>query len=233
MKILIIIPCYNEELNILDVVKKVKEQEQEVDYLVINDCSKDNTKEILINNNIPFLDLRINLGIGGCVQTGYKYAYENKYDIAIQIDGDGQHDPQYIKNLIQPIKNGEANMVIASRFINKEGFQSSFIRRLGINWLSFIIKILVKEKVYDVTSGYRAIDKNLIKLFKDDLAQDYPEPEAIINVYKMGYKIKEIPTKMLERQGGESSINSFKSIYYMIKVTIALLLCKIKDSTKP
>lgn len=231
MKILVIIPSYNEELNIIDVIKKVKEQEQEVDYLVVNDCSKDNTKEILINNNIPFLDLRINLGIGGCVQTGYKYAYENKYDIAIQIDGDGQHDPKYIKSLIQPIKNGEANMVIASRFINKEGFQSSFIRRLGINWLSFIIKLLIKEKVYDVTSGYRAIDKNLIKLFKDDFAQDYPEPEAIINTYKNGYKIKEIPTKMLERQGGESSINSIKSIYYMIKVTIALLLCKIKDSS--
>lgn len=191
MKVLVIIPAYNEEKSIENVVREVKMQN--VDYLVINDCSKDKTLSILKEKELNHLDLRINLGIGGGVQAGYKYAYENNYDVAIQLDGDGQHDPIYIKNMVEPIANGRANMVIGSRFIKKEGFQSSFFRRLGINWLSGLIKLLTGKKIYDVTSGYRAVDRKLIEVFKNDYAQDYPEPEAIIKALKVGGVIEEMP----------------------------------------
>lgn len=227
MKVLVIIPAYNEEKSIENVVREVKMQN--VDYLVINDCSKDKTLSILKEKELNHLDLRINLGIGGGVQAGYKYAYENNYDVAIQLDGDGQHDPIYIKNMVEPIANGRANMVIGSRFIKKEGFQSSFFRRLGINWLSGLIKLLTGKKIYDVTSGYRAVDRKLIEVFKNDYAQDYPEPEAIIKALKVGGVIEEMPMEMKERQGGESSIRAFKSVYYMLKVTIALIICRIKE----
>lgn len=230
MKVLVIIPAYNEGENITNVINSVKEQN--VDYVVINDCSKDDTKDILIKNNANFVDLKINLGIGGGVQAGYMYAFENNYDIAIQLDGDGQHNPIYIHEIIKPIKNNEANMTIGSRFINKEGFQSSFLRRLGINWLSFVIKILTGKKVCDVTSGYRAVDRKLISLFKDDYAQDYPEPDAIVRSLSLGYKIKEVPMLMDERQGGESSIRAFKTVYYMIKVTFSLVLSRFKGGEK-
>ena len=152
-KILIIIPCYNEKESILKVIDSIKKLTISVDYIVINDCSTDNTLDILKKSNVNYLDLPVNLGIGGAVQSGYKYAKENDYDIAIQIDGDGQHDPQYITDLINPILSNEADVCIGSRFIKKEGFQSSALRRLGINILSTCISVFYKEKVYDVTSG--------------------------------------------------------------------------------
>ena len=231
MKTLIIIPAYNESDCIVDVVENITQASENVDYIVINDCSTDDTLERLQKNNINHIDLKINLGIGGGVQTGYRYAYENNYDIAIQIDGDGQHNPNYIQQLIEPIVDEGVHMVIGSRFLEKKGFQSSFMRRCGINWLSYMIKILANKKIYDVTSGYRAVDKTLIKVFKDDYAQDYPEPEAIIKACSLGYTIKEVPVMMEERQGGESSIRAFKTIDYMIKVTLALILCRFKEQS--
>lgn len=228
MKTLIIIPAYNESENIqhvIDSLKKIKAKD--VDYLVVNDCSKDNTEKILKEMKANYVNLPVNLGIGGGVQTGYKYAEENNYDIAIQIDGDGQHDPEYVEKLIEPILAKQANIVIGSRFITKEGFQSSALRRFGINFLSFIIKVCSGVKVYDVTSGFRAVDKEFIKFYAREYAQDYPEPEAIIAGALAGATIKEVPVIMHERIGGQSSISSFKSVYYMIKVSIAIIVKRI------
>lgn len=222
-KILIIIPCYNEKESILKVIDSIKKLTISVDYIVINDCSTDNTLDILKKSNVNYLDLPVNLGIGGAVQSGYKYAKENDYDIAIQIDGDGQHDPQYITDLINPILSNEADVCIGSRFIKKEGFQSSALRRLGINILSTCISVFYKEKVYDVTSGYRAVNKNLIDIYANDYAQDYPEPEALATAILFHQRIKEVPVIMNERIGGQSSIHSFKSIYYMLKVSLAII----------
>ena len=224
MKILVVIPAYNEEGNIENTVKDLKENAPDCDFVVINDCSKDNTKKVLLQNGINFVDLPINLGIGGGVQTGYRYALENDYDIVIQFDGDGQHDAKYISNLIDPIENGQANVVIGSRFLEKEGFQSSILRRFGINFLSGLIYFLCGIRVHDVTSGMRAVDKKMIALFAEQYAQDYPEPEAILASGMAGAKIKEVPVQMRERMAGESSISAWKSVYYMIKVSIALII---------
>lgn len=227
MKILIIIPAYNEEKNIIDVVNNIKKYCPNVDYIIINDCSKDKTKAVIEENGFNYISLPVNMGIGGGVQTGYKYAVENDYDIAIQIDGDGQHDPKYINKLIQPIIDGEANMTIGSRFIEKEGFQTSFMRRVGINFLKVLIRVCCGVTITDATSGFRASDKELTKRFSEVYAQDYPEPEAIIDSVVNGFKIKEVPVIMHERQEGQSSINAFKSVYYMIKVSLAIILSRV------
>lgn len=230
MKILVIVPAFNESENIEKVVQSLRECGDNVDYLVVNDCSTDNTKEILDKIGANYINLPVNLGIGGAVQAGYVYAKENDYDIAIQIDGDGQHDPAFIPKLIQPIIDGEADITVGSRFIDKEGFQSSALRRAGINFLSFLIKLMCGQKVYDVTSGFRATNAKLTDLYSTEYAQDYPEPEAIITGVMHGAKIKEVPVIMRERLGGVSSIRKFKSIYYMIKVSTSIIIKRLTIS---
>ena len=235
-KVLIIIPAYNEELNIkntVDNLKKLKlSKKHKLDYMVINDGSKDNTQKICIDNNINVISLVNNLGIGGAVQTGYKYAYYNDYDIAIQFDGDGQHDPKYIPHLINEIENGY-NMVIGSRFIeNLSKFKSTATRQLGIKILSLCIKIFGGIKIYDPTSGFRAVDKNGIKIFANKYPIEYPEPSSSVDLIKMGLTIKEIPVEMHEREFGKSSINLSKSVYYMVSVCIAIMVAGLKKGEK-
>lgn len=226
MKILVIIPAYNEEGAIVETINNLKRHCKNVDYIIINDCSKDRTLQICNENNFNVINLPINLGIGGAVQTGYKYAYRMGYDIAIQMDADGQHDPKYISELVSKIEDGN-NMVIGSRFIEKDGFQSTFIRRMGINLYSGIIKIFTKKEIKDTTSGYRAVDRKIIKMFANSYPVDYPEPETDALIAKNNFKIVELPMKMKERDTGSSSITPIKSIYYAIKVGLAVTLACI------
>ena len=228
MKILVIIPCYNEQERIERVIENLKANAPFADYLIVNDCSTDKTLRILQANGMNYINNPVNLGIGGGVQAGYLYARENGYDVAVQMDGDGQHDPKYLEKVCAPVIDGTYDMCIGSRFIEKEGFQSSFMRRLGINIISFMIKLFTGKKIYDVTSGYRACNKELINFFADNYADDYPEPEAIITSVLSGFKVGEVPVVMVERQGGTSSIRSLKSAYYMIKVCLALVVDRIK-----
>ena len=223
MKTLVIIPAYNEEDNIINTIKNLKENTKNIDYIVINDGSTDNTKKVCIENNINFIDLSINLGIGGAVQTGYKYAKKHNYDIAVQFDGDNQHDPKYIDDLIKEVENGN-DLVIGSRYVkNIDTFKSTLIRRMGIKFLSSLIKLVTHKKIYDVTSGFRACNKKVIDYFSKHYSLDYPEPDSIARLLKMKYKVKEIPVEMKERKSGKSSIKFFDSIYYMIKVSLCIL----------
>lgn len=228
-KILVIIPAYNEQENIIHTIDHLKNEIKDrynINYVVVNDCSKDSTAYILKERQENFIDLPLNLGIGGGMQTGYKYAFREGYDVAIQMDGDGQHLPEYIGTLLKPLENGEADFVVGSRFIKKEGFQSSWQRRMGINFLSNLIYICTGQKIKDVTSGFRAANKKTIELFVKDYAVDYPEPESLVACAVSGIRIKEVPVQMQERVGGVSSISAVKSIYYMIKVSIAIILKK-------
>ena len=229
MKILLIIPAYNEEENILNTCRKIEEYDKNIDYIVINDGSKDNTEKILQENNIKHIKLVKNLGIGGAVQTGYKYAYENNYDIAVQFDGDGQHDVSYVSKICEPIINGQANMCIGTRYLDKEAseFQSTFMRRFGKNIISFFIMLFCHKKITDPTSGFRAIDKEIIKIFANDYPTDYPEPESTVKVLVDKFKVVEKPVNMNERIGGKSSINVWKSIDYMLKVSLAVIIDSI------
>lgn len=233
MKVLIIIPAYNEEESISALLDKLDNDYPQYDYVVINDCSSDSTLRILEDRKANYLNLPINLGIGGGVQSGYLYASENDYDIAVQMDGDGQHKPEYLENIIAPITEGRADAVVGSRFITNEGFQSSAMRRLGINFLSGLVRLLTGNKILDVTSGFRAVNRKCIEIFAREYAQDYPEPEALITSSVNGIKTIEVPVIMQERTGGQSSIRGFRSIYYMVKVSLAIIIARLtKTRTK-
>ena len=234
MKVLLIIPAYNEEDNILNTCNKIKEFSDEIDFVVINDGSKDGTLKILQENNLNHINLINNLGIGGAVQTGYKYAYENGYDIAIQFDGDGQHDVNYVPNICEPIINGQANLVIGTRYLDKSSseFQSTFMRRLGSNIISFFIKLCTGKKITDPTSGFRAADRKIIEEFEKDYTREYPEPESTVCMLCKKYKAAEVPVSMNERQGGKSSIRFLKTADYMIKVCLAILIDSSRKERK-
>ena len=229
MKKIIIIPAYNEEENIERTVNAIQKSAQGFDYVIINDCSTDNTRKICEEKEFNIVNLPINLGIGGAVQTGYKYAYENGYDVAVQVDGDGQHDPEFLNTMADYLIEHQVDMVIGSRFIEKKGFQSSITRRMGIQFFSKLIKVLTGKTITDPTSGLRMIGRNVMEIFSEDYPRDYPEPESIVAVLRKNMKIEEIPVVMLERQGGVSSISPKKSIYYMIKVTLAILIERIRN----
>lgn len=227
MKCLIIIPAFNEASNIEKVVDNLTINYPQYDYVIVNDGSSDETEKICINRGYEILKLPINLGIGGAVQTGYCYARDNDYDVAVQIDGDGQHDVSYLNKMLKLIENGQADVVIGSRFVEKEGFQSTGIRRLGIRFLSNLARLLTGVRVKDITSGFRVVNKYFIQVFSKDYPADYPEPEALVIAAIHGGKIMEYPVRMRERENGVSSINLKKSVYYMIKVTLAMLIRRL------
>lgn len=224
MKKLIIIPAYNEEDAIAHTVARIREKAPDFDYVIINDCSTDRTLAICRENGFHVVNLPINLGIGGAVQTGYRYALENGYDIAVQMDGDGQHDAAYLGEMARVLEEEKLNMVIGSRFIEKEGFQSSAARRLGIGYFSWLIKLVTGVRITDPTSGMRMADREVIGLFAGDYPKDYPEPESVVTILKMGRRVREIPVQMRAREGGVSSISSMKAVYYMVKVSIAVFI---------
>lgn len=228
MKVLLIIPAYNEGKNIERVVDNLINNYPQYDYVVINDGSKDDTEYICKKRGYNYIMLPANLGIGGAVQTGYLYAEMNDYDITVQYDGDGQHNAEYIEAMISEIMENRSDMVVGSRFILKEGFQTSGIRRMGIKWLSRLIYCCYGLKVHDTTSGFRACSKQMVHFFGEEYAQDYPEPEAIVRAYKHGFRVSEIPVVMNARVEGRSTINWPRSAYYMVKVTLAILLSCIQ-----
>ena len=223
MKKLIIIPAYNEGACIEATVREIIRSAPDCDYVIINDCSTDNTQQICEKNQFNTVNLPVNLGIGGAVRTGYQYALEHGYDLALQVDGDGQHNPSFLREMEAYLTAHDADMVIGSRFIQKEGFQSSWIRRIGIVYFTWLIKLCTGKTITDPTSGFRMIGKKAIELFAQYYPMDYPEPESIVIALNHNCKIEEIPVIMRERQGGVSSITITKSIHYMIKVTLAIL----------
>ena len=232
MKKLIIIPAYNESENIVGTVRDIEQNAADFDYIIINDCSTDNTLEICKQNHFNYVNLPINLGIGGAVQTGYKYAKEYGYDLAVQVDGDGQHNPVFLQKMAEYLEEHELDMVIGSRFITNEGFQSSALRRVGIVYFTRLIRVLTGKTVTDPTSGLRMGGRKVIELFAENYPKDYPEPETAVTALNHGLKIEEIPVIMRARQGGVSSITMKKSVYYMIKVTIAIIIERMRGRNK-
>ena len=228
MKKLIIIPAYNEQESIKKTVEDIIKNAPEFDYIVINDCSTDRTKEICETEKFNVVHLPVNLGIGGAVQTGYLYAARNGYDIAVQVDGDGQHDPKFLSKMAEFIEAEHADMVIGSRFINKEGFQSSGARRVGIKYFTMLIKLPTGAKITDPTSGLRMVNREIIEFFAEEYPKDYPEPESVVAILRRKKKVLELPVIMRERSGGVSSISMKKSVYYMIKVSLAILIERIR-----
>jgi glycosyltransferase involved in cell wall biosynthesis len=223
-KLLVIIPAYNEEGSVGKVIEEVKIHLSQVDILVVNDGSADLTSEKAKSSGATVVDLPFNLGIGGAMQAGYKYAWAKGYDIAIQVDADGQHDPKEIPKLLHALKEKRVDMVIGSRFLGDSEFKSSMTRRMGISVLSKVISTIARQKITDPTSGFRAVNRKAIRLFASDYPQDYPEPEVVVLLHQCGLKMGEVPVGMSKRYSGESSITKIRSIYYMVKVLLAIFV---------
>ena len=221
MKTLLIIPAYNEQDNIDLLIKDVTSYGY--DYLVINDCSKDNTAEILDKNQYNHLDLPINVGIAGVTQIGFKYACDNDYDCVVNIDGDGQHQPCYINDLIKEVENG-CDYVVGSRFVTEKKPYS--MRMIGSRIICFVIKLKTGKSISDPTSGMRALGKRVITKFSKSM-NFYAEPDALSYLLKKGYKVKEVQVEMKDRSGGVSYFhNPLKSIYYMMAVILSILFAQ-------
>lgn len=227
-KVLVIVPAFNEAGNVGLTVGEIRRQAPGVDILVVDDCSSDETVQEATQAGAWVVSLPVNLGIGGAVQTGFRFAHERGYDMVVQIDGDGQHDASFLKDLTDVIERGQAEMAIGSRFIDKSGFQSTLSRRMGIIFFVHLINRLTGVRISDPTSGFRAINKRLIAVFADHYPQDFPEPEAIVVARRLNARIAEVPVKMRQRQSGHSSIRHIGSLYYMVKVTLAILLNMIR-----
>lgn len=231
LRILIILPCYNEQDSIgkvLTLLKDVSIEGAELVTLPVNDCSKDNTLAEIKKYSANYLDLPKNLGIGGTVQSGLIYAYNNNFDIAVQMDGDGQHPPHEVHKILRPVMNNETDFCIGSRFIDKEGFQSSFLRRMAINLLSNLIKFRSGQRVLDCTSGYRAFNKKAIEACVKYYPKNFPEPESALYLITRGIRVKEVSVVMQARYSGVSSLGGFKGVYHTLKVAWAVITLKIK-----
>ena len=222
MKVLIIIPAYNEELNIEKTVNDVKNNTK-YDYVVINDCSKDNTKKVCEKNEINMISLPVNYGLTSGIQIGMKYAHENDYDIAIQFDGDGQHQAKYLKDLVEKIEKENCDIAIGSRFEKKKKPHS--MRMLGSNIIQFAIKLVTGKRITDPTSGMRAYNKKAIKEFITNTSLT-PEPDTIVYMIKKGFTVQEVQVEMKEREFGESYLNAFKSIEYMLSMMFSIVFIR-------
>jgi glycosyltransferase involved in cell wall biosynthesis len=220
----VIIPAYNEEHTIGDVVRGVKALGAGYDVVVINDNSCDKTSEKAIEAGAKVVELSCNLGIGGAVQTGYKYALAEGYDACVQVDGDGQHPTHEISHLVESLFEDGYDMVIGSRFVETTGYQISLMRDIGIRILSYFLRLSTGLVVKDPTSGFRAINRRAIKLFSSQYPQDYPEPESLVFAYKKQFRIKEVPIEMKNRMFGISSITPVRAAYYMGKVLLAMFI---------
>ncbi|MCJ7565469.1 MAG: glycosyltransferase family 2 protein [Candidatus Aminicenantes bacterium] len=226
---IIIIPAYNKEKNLEGVLRSIREEAPDFDVVVINDGSTDRTSETARKFDfVKVIDLLENIGIGGAVQTGFLYSSGLPYQLAVQVDGDGQHKPAEIRKIVEPILCGEADVVIGSRFVEKARFRGSLFRRAGIKTFQMINTALLGERITDSTSGFRAYNRPAIEILSRVYPDDYPEPEAIYILKKKGLRIKEVPVEMETRAAGRSSITFWHSLYYMVKVCLAIFVLLLR-----
>ena len=232
--VLVIVPAYNEEDSIERIIQEIRGKAPFVDVLIVDDGSEDRTAKIVKKCEVLLISHPYNLGIGGAVQTGLKYAKLDNYDIAVQVDGDGQHDPMYIRSLIEPLVNGKADIVIGSRYIqNTNGNAVPFTRDVGIRFFSWLTSKIIGKKITDCTSGFRALNRHAIEVFAENYPIDFPDAEALILAHKTGLKIVEIPTKFRSRKHGKSSLFFWRFLYYPFKEMISIFNLLTKKVREP
>lgn len=232
--ILAVVPAHNEAQAIGGVVDGIRAVDPGYDVVVVDDGSSDGTAAVASAHGAAVVSLPFNLGIGGAVQTGFKYALEHGYETAVRLDGDGQHDPTELAKLLAPVLSGDADIVTGSRFADgNRAYRPPFARRVGITWFAKLVSLLTRQRVTDTTSGFQALNRKGIALFAGDYPNDYPEVEATVLVFKHRLRLQEVPVRMREREHGESSITLLRSVYYMLKVTLALVIAMLRKSTVP
>ena len=228
-----IVPALNEERSIAGVIAEIRAADPEFDVIVIDDGSTDRTSAIAAESGAHVITLPFNLGIGGAVQTGYQYARDHDFELAVQVDGDGQHDPSEIGRLLEPILDGRADMVVGTRFAEGGGYRGTRLRRIGIHLFAAIVSLMVRARVTDTTSGFRAVNRKAIRLFAADYPHDYPEVEATVLLARHRLRMVEVPVQMRVRETGASSITAFQSVYYMVKVLLALFIGLFRRYPRP
>ncbi len=224
MRRLAIVPAFNEEENVGRLIAELRAFDPGFEIVVVDDGSTDRTAGIAADAGAHVIRLPFNLGIGGAVQTGYRYAFEQGFDVAVQVDGDGQHDPEELPAILAPVLAGEADLVVGSRFAGEGAYRSTAARRIGIRIFARVVSLVVGQRVTDTTSGFRAVNRKGIALFAADYPHDYPEVEATVMCVKHKLRLREVPVSMRERSGGRSSITGFRSVYYMAKVLLAIFV---------
>ena len=228
-----IVPAYNEEESIGRVVDELRAFDEGLEVLVVDDGSTDGTAEIARARGARVVSLPFNLGIGGAVQTGFRYAWEHDFDVAVRVDGDGQHAPAELDAVLAPVLSGEADVVVGSRFIGGDGYRSSRSRRVGIRLLALSVSALTRQRITDPTSGFQAANRKGIRLFAADYPHDYPEAEAAVMVAKHALRLREVPVAMRARETGQSSITAVRSVYYMVKVVLAIFVALFRRKVVP
>lgn len=233
MRGIAIVPAYNEALNIGRVVDELRVFDPEFAVVVISDGSSDRTAEVAAEHGAHVIRLPFNLGIGGAVQTGFRYAWEHGYELAVRCDGDGQHDPAELPKVLAPVLAGEADICVGSRFTGAEGYRSSVTRRIGIRLLALVVSAIARQRVTDTTSGFQALNRRALGLFAGDYPHDYPEVEGMVMTIRHRLRLREVPVTMREREHGSSSITALRSIYYMAKVFTALFVGLFRRPVAP
>jgi glycosyltransferase involved in cell wall biosynthesis len=229
-----VVPAFNEQQNVGRVIEEIREFDPDLDIVVVDDGSVDATAAVARQHGAITLQLPFNLGIGGAVQTGFRYAYEHDYDLAVRVDGDGQHDPSQLDRVIAPILSGDADIAVGSRFVaDGDGYRSSRSRRIGIRVLALVVSRIVGRRVTDTTSGFQALNRKGIALFARDYPHDYPEVEATVMVSRHRLRSVEVAVSMRERTSGRSSITALRSVYYMIKVLLAIFVGLFRRNVVP
>src|SRR5579862_3773275 len=228
-----IVPAFNEEGNVGRVIDELRAFDPGLDIVVISDGSIDRTALVAEEHGAHVIRLPFNLGIGGAVQTGFRYAWEEGYDLVVRVDGDGQHDPAQLDRVLEPVLAGDADIVVGSRFAGESGYRSSVTRRVGIRVLAWVVSAIARQRVTDSTSGFQALNRRAIRLFAGDYPHDYPEVEGLVMVIKHRLRLREVPVSMRARVHGRSSIGSFASVYYMAKVLLALFVGLFRRAVVP
>jgi glycosyltransferase involved in cell wall biosynthesis len=228
-----IVPAFNEEGNVGRVVDELRAFDPDLAIVVISDGSADRTAEVAAAHGAHVIRLPFNLGIGGAVQTGFRYAWEEGYELVVRVDGDGQHDPAQLRAVVAPVVGDEADLAIGSRFLSGGGYKSSAARRAGIRVLARVVSWIAHERLTDTTSGFQAHNRRSMRLFAADLPHDYPEVEGLVMAIRHKLRVVEVPVTMREREHGRSSISTLGSVYYMIKVLLAVFVDLFRRDVVP
>ena len=228
-----IVPAYNEERNVGRVLDELRALDPGLDVVVVSDGSTDRTAEVAASRGAHVIRLPFNLGIGGAVQTGFRHAWEERYELAVRLDGDGQHDPGELRALVAPVVAGEADLAVGSRFVSGGGYRSSAARRIGIRILARVVSTIARQRLTDTTSGFQACNRRAIAVYAADLPHDYPEVEGMVMAIKHRIRLVEVPVTMREREHGRSSIGALASIYYMVKILLALFVDLFRRDVPP
>jgi glycosyltransferase involved in cell wall biosynthesis len=233
VKRIAIVPAFNEERNVGRLLDELRAIDPGLDVVVVSDGSTDRTAEVASTRGAYVIRLPFNLGIGGAVQTGFRHAWEEGYELAVRLDGDGQHDPGELRLLVAPVVAGEADLAVGSRFVEDRGYRSSRARRVGIRILARVVSLIARQRLTDTTSGFQACNRRAISVYAADLPHDYPEVEGMVMAIKHRIRLVEVPVTMREREHGHSSIGTLASIYYMIKILLALFVDLFRREVAP